>query len=222
MIKAKTLCCLFAAIIISNHIAAQSKFTYGIKTGIQFTDAKLYEFRDPFPFYKYDNSPDNFTIMYGGTEATEALFIGLNFDYALIKSNRIKLSGEIIYNRKGYDQVDILEQSLPEFPVYRILKSYIDIPLGLKIMPFKNSGFYISPSVNNAFIISEKTEFPIVNNNSTKFEQKRARGTTREINLTGFRIGTGWEFKKLNASVFYMTDKHYEYVQLGMGYQLNK
>ncbi|TKC01070.1 porin family protein [Pedobacter cryophilus] len=219
MINAKTFCCLFAAIIISNHLAAQSKFTYGLKTGIQFSDAKLYEFRDPFPFYKYDNIV---TAMYGGTEATEALFIGLNFDYALIKSNRIKLSGEIIYNRKGYEQVDILEQSTPEFPKYRILKSYIDIPLGLKIMPFKNSGFYISPSINNAFIISEKTVFPIVNNNSSEFEQRRARANTREINLTGFRIGTGWEFKKLNASVFYMTDKHYEYVQLGLGYQLSK
>lgn len=205
--------------IYFNSVKAQNKFSYGIKTGVQFTDAKLYEFRDPFPFYKYDNIT---TAMYGGTEATEALFIGLNFDYSIIKSKRIKLSGEIIYNRKGYDQVDYLAQGLPTFPAYRIQKSYLDIPLGLKIMPFKKSGFYISPSINNAFIISQKTSFPAVNNNSTEFEKRRARGNTREINLTGFRIGAGWEFKKLNASFFYMSDKQYEYVQFGMGYKLSK
>ena len=210
---------LFHTILYSNNIFAQSKFSYGVKTGIQFNDAKLYEFNDPFPFYKYDNIVSE---AYGGTKATEGLFVGLYFDYSIIKSTRIKINAEILYNRKGYNQVDFLKQGLPEFPSFRILKSYIDIPLGLKIMPFKKSGFYISPSINNAFIISQKTSFPVVNNNSTEFEKRRSRGNTREINLTGFRIGSGWEFKKLNASVFYMTDKHYEYVQFGMGYQLSK
>ena len=51
---------------------AQSKLTFGIKAGAQYVDPKLYEFHDPFPFYKYDQSR-SYTLTYGETSAVSGI-----------------------------------------------------------------------------------------------------------------------------------------------------
>jgi hypothetical protein len=198
-------------------IHAQSKFIFGLKGGSQYVDPKLYEFRDPFPFYKYDN---NITTIFGSTASVSGAIFGVYGQYPLIKSKRIKINLEAVFNRKGYSQQDLTGGQIG--PLLIIKKNYLDIPLSLIVNPFKNSGFFIEPGINQAFLLSQKTNFPDLTNSSNEFEKRRSRALLRETNLTGFRVGAGWDYKLFNIAAYYQTDKQYEYIQLGIRYSLSK
>jgi hypothetical protein len=213
----KTFFSFLATLFIFTSIHAQSKFNFGLKGGSQYVDPKLYEFRDPFPFYKYD---DNITVMYGSTSAISGVVLGIYSQYTLVKSKRIKVNLEAVFNRKGYSQQDLTGGKIG--PLLIIKKNYLDIPLSLIVSPFKNSGFFIEPGVNQAFLLSQKTNFPDLTNSSNEFEKRRSRALLRETNLTGFRVGAGWDYKLFNIAAYYQTDKQYEYIQLGIRYSLSK
>jgi len=208
----------FLICLIANvSVHAQSKFSFGLKGGAQYVEPKLLELRDPFPFYKYDN---NITEMYGSTLGISATILGFYTQYSLVKSNRIRVNLEAVYNRKGYGQQDLTKNTRQS--VITIKKNYLDIPLSFMVNPFKNSGFFIEPGINQAFLLSKKTQFPETNSSSSEFEKRRSRGLLRETNLTGFRVGAGWDYKLFNLAAYYQTDKQYEYVQAAIRYKLIK
>ncbi len=196
---------------------AQSKFTFGLKGGAQYVDPKLYEFNDPFPFYKYDQIT---TSLYGETGAISGAILGVFCQYPLLKSKRLIANIDVVFNRKGYYQQDATKNALQSR--FFIKKNYLDIPLSILIQPFKKSGFFIEPGINQAFLLSKKTYFPPTNNTSSEFEKRRERALLRETNLTGFRIGAGWDFKRFDLAGYYQTDKQYEYIQGALRYKLSK
>lgn len=211
------LICLFANVTVY----AQSKFSFGLKGGAQYAEPKLLELRDPFPYYKYSGeNRNNVAAMYGSTFAISAAVLGLYTQYSLVKSNRIRVNLEVLYNRKGYGQQDLTQNTRQS--VITIKKNYLDIPLSFMVNPFKNSGFFIEPGINQAFLLSKKTQFPETNSSSSEFEKRRSRGLLRETNLTGFRVGAGWDYKLFNLAAYYQTDKQYEYVQAAIRYKLIK
>ena len=192
---------------------AQSKLILGIKAGAQYVDPKLYEFDDPYPFYKYDQTTTQF---YGSTSAVSGAIIGVYANYPLVKTGRISVNIEINFNRKGYAQEDIIKNfNYSPQPYLIVKKNYLDVPITFKLMLFRNSGLFIETGLNNAFLLSKKTKFPNVDNTSTEFEKRRSRALLRETNLTGFKIGAGWNFRNFDLSGNYQTDKQYEYIQFG-------
>jgi opacity protein-like surface antigen len=191
----------------------QTKWEYGIKITAYQCDSKLYEFTDPFPFYKKDFG-DNFQQFYGSTIYTVGYNLGFFINYPILKNGRIKLNSEINLNTRGYNQQD------NSFNENKIHKTYLDLPINIKFQPFYKAGVFVETGIYKAFILSNKTKFPATNANSSEFEKRRSRANTREINLFGFNVGVGYEFKKFDVAVNYRVDKQYEYIGLGFRFKL--
>lgn len=215
---------IFSAILLSKNIFAQEKITYGFKLGVHNNAPRLLEFTDPFPFYDGDNVTfDNGYRVYGNTLEVYSYHVGVFAQYTLLKEkeyDRIKLNGEFIINRRGYRQK--ASNIRDNFAVYRIMNTYLDIPLTIVGQPFRHSGLFFETGLVAGFILSKKTEFPATDANSTVFEVRRSRGNTREVNLSAFRIGAGHEFKHLDFGVYYQTDKQYKTVELSLRYKLKR
>jgi hypothetical protein len=212
---------IFSVILFSKNIFAQDKITYGFKIGAHNNNPRLLEFKDPFPYYVGDYVTwDNGYRSYGMTEDVFSYRVGIFAQYTLLKEkeyNRIKLNGEFIINRRGYNQ-----WANNIFEKYRIMNTYLDIPLTIVGQPFRHSGLFFETGLVAGFIISKKTEFPATDATSTGFEVRRSRGNTREVNLSAFRIGAGHELKHLDFGIYYQTDKEYKTVELSLRYKLKR
>lgn len=198
--------------------SAQSKFTFGLKGGAQYVDPKLYEFFDPFPYYKNKLSDETAPPpkIFGTTFYFLGYSVGAFVNYNLLKNGRIKLNSELNLNTRGYIQRN------NDFKEFKITNTYLDIPLNIKIQPFYKAGVFVETGIYQAFILSNKTSFPSTNANSSEFEKRRSRANTREVNLFGFNVGAGYEFKKFDVSANYLTDKQYSYIKLGARFKLNR
>lgn len=206
----KYLSILFFLVISSINGFSQNKWEFGAKVAAQHMTTKLYEFTDPFPIYDKDFGED-FRQFYGSTLFFIGYKIGAFANYNILENGRVKLTSEIILNTKGY-----VQKALGDSQEFEIKKIYLDIPISLKIQPFYKAGVFLEPGIYQAFNLSGKTNFPVINANSSDFELRRSRANLRETNLFGFKIGAGYEFKKIDVSVAFQSDKQYDYVQLGL------
>lgn len=212
----KYLSVLFFLIILYLDGFSQKKWEFGVKVAAQHMTTKLYEFTDPFPLYDKDFGEDS-RQFYGSTLFFVGYNIGAFTNYNILENGRVKLTSEIILNTKGY-----VQKALGDSPEFKISKIYLEIPISIKLQPFYNAGVFLEPGIYQAFNLSGKTNFPDIDTNSSEFEKRRARANARETNLFGFKIGAGYEFKKLDVRVAFQSDKQYDYVQLGLGYKLSK
>jgi hypothetical protein len=197
-------------------VISQNKVDFGIKAGLQISNPRLYEFAQNYPYYR-NRDDGTFTQFYGSTLDVLGYNIGAFAVYPLTKSNKIKIVGEVYWDIKGYKQLAL--QNAQEFTVY---KNYLEFPLILQAEPFKNCGLFLETGIYQSLLLSNQTEFPATNNNSTEFEKRRSLALNREINLAGFIIGAGYKFKKLSINVDYKIDQQYDYVQTGIRYNLKK
>jgi hypothetical protein len=192
----------------------QTKFSYGVKAGLNNCSPNLQEFEKDFPTYR--NDPGTKTL-YGTTLDVLGLSFGAFTKYNLINSERIAFIGEVNIDVKGYKQ-----KALNTFTATTYKKTHLDLPLLIKVEPFQNFGLYLETGIYYSFILSNKTEFPAVNANSSEFEKRRALALTRETNLSGVILGLGYSIKDTDLGISYKHDKQYDYVQLTFRYQIFK
>jgi hypothetical protein len=213
----KHLSILFFLIIFHFDGFSQRKWEFGVKVAANQLTTKLYEFMDPFPYYERNLSDGSAASkVYGTNPYTISYCFGVVINHNLFKSKRVMLNSGLEINNKTYKQRD------NNFNSFKVNNTYLDVPLSLKLQPFYNAGLFLEPGIYQAFNLSGKTKFPAINANSSEFEKRRARANARETNLFGFKIGAGYEFKKIDVSVAFQSDKQYDYVQLGLRVKLPK
>jgi hypothetical protein len=205
---------LLNLLIIYCSANSQTKFSYGIKTGLNNCSPNLQEFAKDFPTYRNDPGSKTF---YGSTLDVLGLSFGTFTKYDLVNSKRIVLIGEISFDVKGYKQKELNTIATTTYK-----KTHLDLPLLIKVEPFQNFGLYLETGIYYSIILSNKTDFEATNANSSDFEKRRALALTRETNLSGVIIGLGYSIKEADLGFSYKHDKQYDYVQLTYRHQLFK